>query len=130
MATRWPIAMAYYTAPGPRAGRGAVGSALLANLVANLSAWDRGVPAGSPGTRRTRWVAKRLVGWGCTRSGSTGRTALLTLSRWRHGPEAELTAPTPDEFRAAIMRGEIRGTPELFVLGKMNLAGFAAAQGS
>ena len=45
------------------------------------------------------------------------------------GPEAELTALTPDEFRAAIMRGELRGTPELlFVLGKMHLAGFAAAQ--
>ena len=38
---------------------------------------------------------------------------------------------TPDEFRAAIPRGELRGTPELrFVLGKMYLAGFAAAQGS
>jgi hypothetical protein len=48
---------------------------------------------------------------------------------WRHGPEAELTARTPDEFRAAIMRGEIRGTPELFVLGKMNLATFTAAKG-
>jgi hypothetical protein len=47
------------------------------------------------------------------------------------GPEAELTALTPDEFRAAIMRGELRGTPKLlFVLGKMNLAGFAAAHGS
>ena len=46
-------------------------------------------------------------------------------------PEAELTALTSDEFRAAIMRGVLRGTPELlFVLGKMNLAGFAAAQGS
>jgi Phosphotransferase enzyme family len=43
-------------------------------------------------------------------------------------PEAELTALTTDEFRAAIARGELRGTPELlFVLGKMHLAGFAAA---
>ena len=49
----------------------------------------------------------------------------------RRDPEAELTALTPDEFRAAIMRGELRGTPELlFVLGKMHLVGFAAAQGS
>ena len=49
----------------------------------------------------------------------------------RRDPEAELTALTPDEFRAAILRGELRGTPELlFVLGKMYLAGFAAAQGS
>src|SRR6478752_7103346 len=48
----------------------------------------------------------------------------------RRDPEAELTALTPDEFRAAISRGELRGTPELlFVLGKMHLAGFAAAQG-
>ena len=57
----------------------------------------------------------------------------LLLSEFigRRDPEAELTAPTPDEFRAAIMRGELRGTPELlFVLGKMHLAGFAAAQGS
>ena len=46
-------------------------------------------------------------------------------------PEAELTALTPDEFRAAIARGELRGTPELlFVLGKMHFAAFAAAQGS
>jgi hypothetical protein len=49
----------------------------------------------------------------------------------RRDPEAELTALTPDEFRAAIMRGELRGTPELlFVLGKMNLVGFAAARRS
>jgi thiamine kinase-like enzyme len=42
-------------------------------------------------------------------------------------PEAELTALTPDEFRNAIMRGKLIGTPELlFVLGKMNLAGFTA----
>ena len=57
----------------------------------------------------------------------------LMLSEFigRRDPEAELTALTPDEFRAAIMRGELRGTPELlFVLGKMHLAGFAAAKGS
>jgi hypothetical protein len=29
----------------------------------------------------------------------------------RRDPEAELTAPTPEEFRVAIMRGELRGTP-------------------
>lgn len=45
--------------------------------------------------------------------------------------DARLTALTPDEFRAAITRGELRGTPELlFVLGKMHLAGFAAAHES
>ena len=49
----------------------------------------------------------------------------------RRDPEDELTAPTPDEFRAAITRGELRGTPELlFVLGKMHLVSFAAAHGS
>ena len=56
----------------------------------------------------------------------------LMLSEFigRRDPEAELTALTPDEFRAAIKRGELRGTPELlFVLGKMHLAGFAASQG-
>jgi hypothetical protein len=48
----------------------------------------------------------------------------------QRGPETELTALTPAEFRAAIARGELRGTPELlFVLGKMHLAGFAAADG-
>ena len=46
----------------------------------------------------------------------------------QRGPEAELTALAPDEFRAAIARGELRGTPELiYVLGKMHLAGFTAA---
>jgi hypothetical protein len=36
---------------------------------------------------------------------------------------------TPEELRAAIMRGELRGTPELlFVLGKMHLVGFTAAR--
>ena len=57
----------------------------------------------------------------------------LLLSEFigQRDPEAELTALTPDEFRAAIMRGELRGTPELlFVLGKMNLVGFTAAHGS
>jgi hypothetical protein len=49
----------------------------------------------------------------------------------RRGPEPELTAPTPQELRAAIERGELRGTPELrFLVGKMHLAGFAAARGS
>ena len=49
----------------------------------------------------------------------------------RRDPEPELTAPTPDEFRAAIMRGELRGTPELlFVRGKMDLVAFKAAQES
>jgi aminoglycoside phosphotransferase (APT) family kinase protein len=46
----------------------------------------------------------------------------------RRDPEAELSALTRDEFRAAIGRGELRGTPELlFVLGKMNLVGFSPA---
>jgi hypothetical protein len=58
-------------------------------------------------------------------------TVLLSEFIGERGPEAELTAMTPDEFRAAIMRGELRGTPELlFVLGKMHLAGFVAAHGS
>jgi len=56
-------------------------------------------------------------------------TLLLSELIGRRDPEAELTALTPEQFRAAIARGELRGTPELlFVLGKMNLAGFAAAQ--
>ena len=56
-------------------------------------------------------------------------TLLLSEFIGRRDPEAELTALTPEQFRAAIARGELRGTPELlFVLGKMNLAGFAAAR--
>jgi hypothetical protein len=56
-------------------------------------------------------------------------TLLLSEFIGRRDSEAELIAPTPDEFRAAIARGELRGTPELrFVLGKMNLVGFAAAR--
>jgi hypothetical protein len=54
----------------------------------------------------------------------------LLLSEFigRRDPEEQLTSLTPEEFRAAIARGELRGTPELlFVLGKMHLAGFAAA---
>jgi aminoglycoside phosphotransferase (APT) family kinase protein len=44
-------------------------------------------------------------------------------------PEAELIAPTQDEFRAALARGELRGTPELlFVLGKMHLVSFTASR--
>ncbi len=51
--------------------------------------------------------------------------------RATRAPSVEFTALTPDEFRAAIMRGELRGTPELlFVLRKMYLVGFAAAQAS
>jgi Phosphotransferase enzyme family len=53
---------------------------------------------------------------------------LLAEFLGRRDPEAELTALTRDEFRAAIGRGELRGTPELlFALGKMNLVGFTAA---
>lgn len=56
---------------------------------------------------------------------------LLSEFLGRRDPEPELVAMTPDEFRAAIMRSELRGTPELlFVLGRMNLAGFTAAHGS
>ena len=57
----------------------------------------------------------------------------LLLSEFigQRDPEPELTALTPHEFRTAIMRGELRGTPELlFVLGKMNLAGFNPVEGS
>lgn len=58
-------------------------------------------------------------------------TLLLAGFIGERGPEAELTAMTPDEFRATIMRGELRGTPELlYVLGKMHLVGFSAAQRS
>jgi aminoglycoside phosphotransferase (APT) family kinase protein len=43
-------------------------------------------------------------------------------------PEADLRAPTPAEFRAALARGEHTATSRttMFVLGKMSLAGFLA----
>ena len=72
----------------PTDGSGAVGSALLANPVANLSAADRYGTVGSQPTGRTAVVGKGLVEWYYTRSGSIGRTVLLTLSRWRHGFES------------------------------------------
>jgi aminoglycoside phosphotransferase (APT) family kinase protein len=56
---------------------------------------------------------------------------LLTRFIGQRETEPELTALTPDEFRAAIARGELKGTPELpFVLGKMHLVEFAARHGS
>jgi aminoglycoside phosphotransferase (APT) family kinase protein len=47
-------------------------------------------------------------------------------------PDADLTAPTPDEFRSAIATGRLQPTgPEtLYVLGKMCLAGFKAGVGT
>ena len=43
-------------------------------------------------------------------------------------PAPALSAPTPDQFRAAIARGELRGTPELrYVRGTMDLVAFTAA---
>jgi hypothetical protein len=44
--------------------------------------------------------------------------------------EAELTALTSDEFRAALDRRDVQGTPALVLeRGKMHLAGFTAAHG-
>ena len=58
-------------------------------------------------------------------------TLLLADFVGRRDPEPALVALTPEEFRAAIARGELRGTPELtFVLGKVHLAAFAAAHGA
>ena len=46
----------------------------------------------------------------------------------RDRPDADLCAPTPDEFRAAFEQGRLKPTaPEtLYILGKMQLAGFLA----
>jgi Ser/Thr protein kinase RdoA (MazF antagonist) len=46
----------------------------------------------------------------------------------RSAPEADLTAPTPAEFGAAVARGDLKSaSPEaMWVLGKMCLAGFRA----
>ena len=46
----------------------------------------------------------------------------------RAAPETDLSAPTPDEFRAAVHQGEQTPTSAatLFALGKMQLAGFLA----
>jgi len=43
-------------------------------------------------------------------------------------PATALRAPTPDQFRAAIARGQLRGTPELrYVRATMDLVAFTAA---
>ena len=43
-------------------------------------------------------------------------------------PAPALSAPAPDQFRAAIARGQLRGTPELrYVRGTMDLVAFTAA---
>jgi hypothetical protein len=55
----------------------------------------------------------------------------LLLSQFigRRDPAPALAPMDPEEFDAAIARGELRGTPELlYVLGTMKLAGFAAAR--
>ena len=46
----------------------------------------------------------------------------------RERPDASLSAPTPDEFRAAFAQGRLKpAAPEtLYILGKMQLAGFLA----
>jgi hypothetical protein len=52
--------------------------------------------------------------------------ACHTIIRGMRRRSSRATAPTPDEFRAAIASGRFRPTgPEtLYVLGKMFLAGF------
>jgi aminoglycoside phosphotransferase (APT) family kinase protein len=50
----------------------------------------------------------------------------LAARQPREGPETDLAAPSPDEFRAAVRRGEhAPASPEtILTLGKMSLAGF------
>lgn len=58
--------------------------------------------------------------------------ACLALAQFaaapREKPDADLTAPTPEEFRAAFEQGRLTAaSPEtLYLLGKMQLAGFIA----
>jgi Ser/Thr protein kinase RdoA (MazF antagonist) len=50
----------------------------------------------------------------------------------REAPDGDLRAPTPDEFRTAILEGRLRpASPEaMYVLGKMCLAGFLEGVGT
>jgi tRNA A-37 threonylcarbamoyl transferase component Bud32 len=74
---------------------------------------------------RARLLLMRLV----TRLYYAALGFTVFASTPRNGPpDADLRAPSPDEFRAAIGRGQLKPTgPEtLYVLGKMCLAGFKA----
>jgi len=61
-----------------------------------------------------------------TRLYYAGLLLSLAAGRARAAPEADLNAPTPAEFRAALARGEHAPTSPatMFTLGKMCLAGF------
>lgn len=69
-----------------------------------------------------RLILMRLL----TRLYYAGLLLSLSARRPREAPETDLAAPSPDEFRAAVERGEhAPGSPEtIFTLGKMSLAGF------
>jgi hypothetical protein len=86
-----------------------------------LSAW-----LGAPPDRMTR--ARLQVMRQLTRLYYAGLILSLFGGAPRSEPDADLTAPTPDAFRAALAEGRIApGSPEMmYTLGKMSLARFLA----
>jgi len=75
-------------------------------------------------TLRARLVLMRQL----TRLYYSGLLLSLAASQLRQAPEPDLAAPSPDEFRAAVARGEYVPASQktMFILGKMCLAAFLA----
>jgi aminoglycoside phosphotransferase (APT) family kinase protein len=73
-------------------------------------------------TLRARLMLMRLL----TRLYYAGLLLSLVARQPRQAPETDLAAPSPDEFRAAVERGEHSPASQetIFTLGKMSLAGF------
>jgi aminoglycoside phosphotransferase (APT) family kinase protein len=86
-----------------------------------VEAWFGGEPGR---VLRARLVLMRQL----TRLYYAGLLLSIAASRPREMCETDLRAPTPDEFRAAVARGEHSATSPatLLVLGKMSLAAFLA----
>jgi aminoglycoside phosphotransferase (APT) family kinase protein len=86
-----------------------------------LTAWAGRAPDAQ---MRARLVLMRQL----TRLYYAGLILSMLAGAPREAPDTDLTAPTPDEFRAAVAQGELAvGSPEMmYLLGKMMLAGFLA----
>jgi aminoglycoside phosphotransferase (APT) family kinase protein len=103
--------------------------AILLENFAETPELERGLVEAWLGGEPSRLVRARLVLMRqLTRLYYAGLLLSIAASQPREISESDLSAPTPEEFRAAIARGEhapaSRAT--MFVLGKMCLAGFLA----
>ncbi len=87
-----------------------------------LEHWLRRPPSDADRARLTLMRALSRLFYGCL---------MLTTAIGRHPQEAELAAPTPDEFAAAFARGEHTATSAgtLHTLGKMQLLAFVGGVG-